>query len=242
MRWVGGQVWVEDSVDAPRPPAVTELRDHFMRDTAALTFGIVSERDGALVAGPVELLRFGAPQTGGDGVTWPIEGGALAAGSGGRLRVFVEDGRLVARVEGYRPALPRPIYSTTQLLLHHALVRMVLLRLRGRRPAAGVPADVSSRLAAGAVDVAVCAALMLLLARRRRIRAFAAIAAGYHVAAWSVSGRTIGGALMKQRVIAVDGSQPTPVQAVLRLVALPFSLFRFRAIHDEVAATDVIVD
>jgi len=242
MRWVGGQVWVEDSVDAPRPPDAAQLRDAFMRDTAALTLGIVGERDGALVAGPVELLRFGDPQTGPAGVMWPIEGGVLAAEPGGRLRVFVEDGRLIARVEGYRPALPRPLYTATQLVLHHALVRMVLLRLRGRRPSVGVPADVSRRLAAGAVDVAVCGVLTLALARRRRLRAFAGITAGYHVAAWSVSGRTIGGALMRQRVVAIDGSPVTPVQAVLRLISLPFAAFRLRAIHDEVAATDVVTE
>ncbi len=242
MRWIGGQVWVEDSVDAPRPPDAAQLRDSFMRDTAALTGGIVRQRDGALVAGPVELLRFGAAQTTPAGVTWQIEGGVLAAEPGGRLRVFVEDGRLTARVEGYRPALPRPVYTATQLVLHHALVRMVLLRLRGRRPAAGVPADVSGRLAGGAVDVAVCGALTLLLARRRRLRAFAAITAGYHVAAWSVSGRTIGGALLRQRVVAIDGSRVTPIQAMLRLIALPFAALRFRAIHDEVAATDVVTE
>jgi uncharacterized RDD family membrane protein YckC len=103
-----------------------------------------------------------------------------------------------------------------------------------------VPADVSSRLAAGAIDVAICGALTLALARRRRLRAFTAITAGYHVAAWSVSGRTIGGALMRQRVVAVDGSPPTAVQALLRFIALPLAAFGFRAIHDEVAATDVI--
>jgi len=242
MRWIGGQVWVEDSVDAPRPPDAAQLRDAFMRDTAGLTLGIVGERDGALVTGPFELLRFGEPQTGAAGVMWPIEGGLLAAEPGGRLRVFVEEGRLVARVEGYRPALPRPLYAATQLPLHHALVRLVLLRIRGRRPSVGVPADVSRRLAAGAVDVAVCGALALLLARRRRLRAFVAMTAGYHVAAWSVSGRTIGGALMRQRVVAIDGSPVTPVQAVLRLIAMPFAAFRFRGIHDEVAATDVVAD
>jgi hypothetical protein len=242
MRWVGGQVWVEDSVDAPRPPDPSLLRDSFLRDTARLTLGIVTQRAGALVAGPVELLRFGAPQTSGGGVSWPIEGGVLAAGPGGHLRVFVDGGRLVARVEGYRPALPRGVYAATQLPAHHALVRLVLLRLRGRRPAPAVPADVSSRLATGAIDVAVCAGLALLLARRRRLRAFAAIAAGYHAAAWSVSGRTIGGALLHQRVVAVDGSAVTPVQAVLRLVALPFAAARMRGVHDAVAATDVVLD
>lgn len=242
MRWVGGQVWVEDSVEAPRPPTASVLRERFMRDTAALTLGVVQQRDGALVAGPVELLRFGEVQTDDRGVTWPIEGGALAGEPGGRFRVFVEDGRLVARVEAYRPSLPKPVYSLTQLVVHHALVRLVLLRLRGRRPAAGVPADVSRRIAAGAIDVAICGALTLGLARRRRLRAFAAITAGYHVAAWSVSGRTIGGALMGQRVVAIDGSRATPVQAMLRLIALPFAAVRFRALHDEVAETDVVSD
>jgi hypothetical protein len=240
MRWVGGQVWVEDSVEAPRPPAPSALRDRFMRDTAALTLGIVRQRNGALVTGPVELLRFGEARTDERGVTWPIEGGALAGEPGGRLRVFVEDGRLVARVEAYRPSLPRPVYAVTQLVAHHALVRLVLLRLRGRRPAAGVPADVSRRIAAGAIDVAVCGALTLALARRRRLRAFAAITASYHVAAWSVSGRTIGGALMRQRVVAVDGSAVTPVQSALRLISIPFAAFQLRALHDEVAATDVV--
>ncbi|HZQ49017.1 MAG TPA: RDD family protein [Candidatus Dormibacteraeota bacterium] len=240
MRWVGGQVWVEDAVDAPRPPAVARLRDSFLEETAAMTLGLVRERDGALVSGPVELLRFGAPETNEHGVAWPIAGGVLAAAPGGRLRVFVDAGRLVARVEGYRPALPRSLYSATQLVAHHILVRLVLLRMRGRVPAAAVPADVSSRMAAGAIDVALCAGLTLLLARRRRLRAFAAITAGYHVAAWAVSGRTVGGALMRQRVVSVDGSPVTAAQAVLRFISLPFAALRMRAIHDDVAETDVI--
>jgi hypothetical protein len=242
MRWLDGEVWVEDAVEAPRPPSPPRLRDGFMSGTSAMTLGLVRERDGALVTGPVELLRFDAPEMDSSGVAWPIAGGALAAEPGGRLRVFTEDGRLVARVEGYRPALPRALYAATQLIVHHALVRLVLLRMRGRRPASRVPADVSRRMAAGAIDVALCGALTLIVARRRRLRAFAAITAGYHVAAWSVSGRTVGGALMGQRVVAVDGSPLTVTQAVLRLIALPFAALRFRAVQDDVAATDVVVD
>jgi RDD family len=240
MRSMDGQVWVEDSVDAPRPPPAERLRDRFMTGTEALTMGLVRARGRALVAGPVELLRFGEPETTPREVSWPIEGGVLAAEPGGRLRVSIADTKLVARVEGYRPSLPLPLYRVTQLPLHHALVRLVLLRLRGRQPAAGVPADVSRRLAAGAIDAGICAGIALLVARRGRLRAFAAFAAGYHVAAWSVSGRTIGGALMRQRVVAIDGSAITPVQAVLRFIALPFALVRFRAVHDEVASTDVV--
>src|SRR5258706_3064094 len=195
MRWMDGRVWVEDSVETPQPPALERIREAFMPDTAAMTLGLVQARDHALVSGPVELLRFGDAESSRGSVSWPIEGGVLAAEPGGRLRVSIEKDRLVARVEGYRPALPRGLYPLTQPPLHHAVVRMVLLRLRGRRPAPGVPADVSRRLAAGAIDVGVCAALTLLIARRRRLRVFAAVAAGYHVAAWSGSGRTIGGAL-----------------------------------------------
>ena len=242
MRWVGTQVWVEDSVAAPRPLGVEHLRDTFMDETAAMTFGLVHERGGALVSGPVELLRFGAPETDARGVVWPIAGGVLAAEPGGRLRVFLEDRRLVARVEGYRPALPRPLYAVTQLVVHHILVRLVLLRMRGRVPATAVPADVSGRLAAGVIDMALCGALTLILARRRRLRAFAAITAGYHVAAWTVSGRTVGGAVMRQRVISIDGSPVTAAQAVLRFIALPFAAVRMRAVHDDVAATDVVSD
>lgn len=213
-----------------------------MAATAAMTLGLVRARRGALTAGPFDLLRFGDAQTTERDVTWPIEGGLLAAEPGGRLRLSIVDTRLVATVEGYRPALPLLLYRLTQLPLHHALVRLTLLRLRGRQPAAGVPADVSRRLAAGAIDAGVCAAITLLVTRRRRLRAFAAIAAGYHIAAWSVSGRTIGGALMRQRVIAVDGSPTTPVQAALRLIALPFAAVRFRALHDEVAGTEVVAE
>jgi len=232
MRWMDGRVWVEDSVETPQPPALERIREAFMPDTAAMTLGLVQARDHALVSGPVELLRFGDAESSRGSVSWPIEGGVLAAEPGGRLRVSIEKDRLVARVEG--------LYRLTQLPLHHAVVRMVLLRLRGRRPAPGVPADVSRRLAAGAIDLGVCAALTLLIARRRRLRVFAGVAAGYHVAAWSVSGRTIGGALMGQRVVAVDGSRVTPVQAALRVIALPFSWVRFRAVHDEVAGTEVV--
>ena len=240
MRWVGREVRLEDSVDAPRAPATSLLREGFMRGTSRATLGLVRVRDGSLVAGPIELLHFGPPQTTADSVTWPIEGGVLAAKPGGRLRLELSAGKLIARVEGYRPALPRSVYEVTQLPLHHAVVRLVLLQLRGRTPSSGVPADVSSRFVAGAIDAGVCGALTLAVARRRRVGAFAAVVAGYHIAAWSVSGRTIGGALMRQRVVSVDGSKLTPVQAMLRLIALPFSAVRLRAIHDEVAATDVV--
>jgi uncharacterized RDD family membrane protein YckC len=67
------------------------------------------------------------------------------------------------------------------------------------------------------------------------------IAAAYHVACWSLSGRTLGGLVVGQRVIATDGSRPTVEQAIVRLLTMPLGWFR-RPIHDELAGTEVIVD
>jgi RDD family len=244
MRWpnksTDGGVVVKDSVRAPRPLSGEALRSSYFDTTAALTLGLVKFRDETLRLGPWELLRFGPPATDSQSVYWPIQGGLLAAGPGGRFEVSSRDGRLAAKVDGYRPALPLPVYALTQLPVHHALVRLQLLRLRGRQPSAGVPANVSGRLAAAAIDAALCAGIALALARKRRLTALLAVAAGYHVAAWSVSGRTVGGAIMRQRVVAVDGSRPSLAQAALRFAFLPLAAFRMRAVHDEIAATDVI--
>ncbi len=242
MRWVDGGVVVEDSVRAPRPLSGEALRSSFFDAATALTLGLVRFHAEALHVGPLEVLRFGTPETDASCVSWPIAGGLLAAAPGGRIEVRSGDGRLAVRVEGYRPALPLPVYALTQLPFHHALVRLQLLRLRGRRPSPGVPADVSARLAAGAIDAALCAGIVLALARRRRLRALIAVAAGYHIAAWSTSGRTLGGAILRQRVVSVDGSRPSFVQAALRFACLPLAAFRARALHDEIAGTDVVVD
>jgi uncharacterized RDD family membrane protein YckC len=66
------------------------------------------------------------------------------------------------------------------------------------------------------------------------------VAIGYHVACWSISGRTLGGLVMRQQVVSVDGSRLTPTQSLARLVALPFSWVLQRPVHDEFAGTDVV--
>jgi uncharacterized RDD family membrane protein YckC len=66
------------------------------------------------------------------------------------------------------------------------------------------------------------------------------IAAGYHIACWSTSGQTLGGMVMNQRVVAVDGSRVSPLQAVVRLAVLPLSWVLRRPVHDEFAGTEVI--
>ena len=240
MEWIGGAVLVEDSVGAPRPMSGEWLAGNFLPALTRVTFGMVTLRGRSLHVGPLEVLRFGEPVAGRHEVSWPIAGGLLAARPAGELRATWTDGRLEARVEGYRPALPLGVYALTQLRLHHALVRLQLLRLRGRVPATGVPAEVTRRAAAGLIDAAVCATVTLAVARRRRLLALVAIAAGYHIAAWTTSGKTIGSAVLHQRVVAVDGSRPSVLQGVLRFALLPVAALRLRAVHDELAATDVI--
>jgi uncharacterized RDD family membrane protein YckC len=45
-----------------------------------------------------------------------------------------------------------------------------------------------------------------------------------------------------QRVVSVDGSRVSAGQALVRLLALPLVALRLRAVHDEIAGTEVIAD
>jgi hypothetical protein len=242
VRWTGGRVAVEDSVAMSGPVAGTALRDSFRADIQALTLGIVRADGNSLRIGPLELIRFGPARVTRTSVQWPIEGGLLARARGGRLRIETLHGRLVASVDGYQPALPRPIYLVTQLPVHHLWTRLHLLRVRGRKPLPGTPARQTRRLTAAAVDVGICLALAAALGRHRRFPTLLGIVAGYHAACWKVSGQTVGGALMKQRVLSVDGSGVSAGQAIVRMASLPFSILRMRNVHDEIAGTEVVGD
>jgi hypothetical protein len=224
------------------PSAVTgqALRDGYWADIHALTLGLVCARDNSLWLGPLELIRFGRPRVTRNRVRWPIENGLLARAPGGHFSIEAVDGGLVASVEGYQPRLPRALYVLTQLPIHHLWTRLHLLRVRGRRPPPGVPADPARRLAAAAIDAGFCLALASVIGRRRRIPVLIGVALGYHVACWTLSGRTIGGAVMKQRVVAVDGSRLSAGQAILRLASLPLAMVRRRKVHDEIAGSDVV--
>jgi hypothetical protein len=242
MKWMEGRVSVEDSVLSHNSVSGRALRAGFLADVPPLTLRLVHVRGNSLMFGPVELLRFGRPKVTRTAVEWPIEGGLFARGPGGRWRIQSSGGRLVASIDGYRPLLPRVLYVSVHLPVHHLFTRLYLLRLRGRDPAAGPSATSSSRLRAAAVDLAFCAALTGLVARRPRVRLLIGVTAGYHLACWTISGRTLGGLVMRQRVVAVDGSRLTPSQALVRLLALPISWIRGRPDHDEMACTDVIAD
>jgi hypothetical protein len=237
-----GRVAVDDSVAMPHTITGKALRDGYWNDIGALTLGLVQARDNSVWLGPLELIRFGRPKLTPNSVQWPIEGGLLARAPGGHLRIERLYGRLVASVEGYRPALPRSVYALTQLPIHHLWTRLHLLRTRGRQPAPGLPADRDRRLAAAAIDLGLCVALTAALGRRKRMPVLMGVAAGYHLACWTISGRTIGGALMKERVVSVDGSGLDIGQSIVRLALLPAALVLRRAVHDEIAGTEVVAD
>jgi hypothetical protein len=235
-------VAIEDSVGMPHAVTGKALRDSYWADVKTLTFGLVRRRDNSVFLGPLELIRFGPPRVTRTSVQWPIEGGLLARGRGGRLRIETLYGRLRASVEGYRPMLPRPIYVLTQLPVHHLWTRLHLLRVRGRQPAPGLSVDPARRVAAAAIDVGICVALAAVVVRRRRIPVLLGLVAGYHVAGWCLAGRTIGGAVMKQRVVSVDGSDVSAGQALARLGSLPLAAVWRRPVHDEAAGTVVVAD
>lgn len=219
-----------------------ELREAFFQDMSTLTLGLVRARGSSLFVGPVEIIRFGPPKTTRAGVELPIEGGLAVRRAGGHLRIAASKGRLSASVEGYSPRLPLPIYVLTQLPFHHTVMRLHLLRERGRLPMPGMPASPAGRIAAGAIDAGLCAAATLIAFKHRRLLALAAITAGYHIACWTVAGRTAGGLIVRQRVVSVDGSRVSIGQSLVRLLALPVAATRLRAIHDQIAGTEVISD
>jgi hypothetical protein len=228
-------VEVVDSVRTPVPPPPERLRDGYFEMTQRLLVGLIHWTGDAFRFGPLSLIEFGRPARTARGWSFPLTGGLLAAEPGGSLDLETRDGVTSAAVHGYRPSLPEPLYHLTQLPFHHLQSRLALLLVRGRLPAPAPPATPAARLAAGAIDALLC----LGLGRGRPVRA-AVIGAVYLVGGWSLGGLTVGGLVLGQRVVAVDGSPVTLGQALVRLALLPVSLLRLRAVHDEVAGTEVV--
>jgi RDD family len=238
-RWAGGRVSLEDSVAIDEPADVRMLRESFPKTMSELTFGLVRASADALYLGPIELLRFGTPAITQSAVEWPIEGGWAAGAPGGTWRLESADGRLTASVRAYRPRLPRSVYGLVQVPIHRLLTRLFLLRAGATKPAPESAVDGADRWQSAAVDLAFCAALTGLTRRRSGLATFLGVAAGYHIACWSLSGRTLGGVVMNQRVVARDGSRLTPAQAAVRLIAQLWALTG-RVDPDEIAGTQVV--
>lgn len=242
LRFTDGQVTVDVSVAGTRAVPGSRLHEAYLEEIGRLTLGLVQAKGDSLFSGPVELLRFGPPKVTRAAVEWAIEGGIAARRAGGRFRIESVEGRLVASVEGYRPLLPLALYAATQLPVHRLITRLYLLRVRGREPAPGVPAGQPDRMRAAAADLAFCAALAGLTGRRSKLHVLLGVAAAYHVACWSISGRTLGGLVVRQRVVAIDGSKPSVGQSVVRLLATPIAWALGRPVHDEAAGTGVVID
>lgn len=205
-----------------------------------MTLGLVQVRGGGQYLGPLELIHLGEPHweaepRGGGRWVHPIEGGLLVGRPGGTISIGWEFGELIAEIEDFVPALPALIYDFTQRPFHRFIARLSLLGMRGRMPPPGYPSDPLTRLAGGAIDIAICAVLARLLKRR-----IIAVAVPYHLAGWIAAGLTPGGLITRQRLVAVDGTRLTPGQAALRLALLPLALLRRRALHDEIAQTEVV--
>jgi len=241
VSWDGGRVSIRASVQVPRAITGAKLRDSYTEAIKTQTLGLARFRDGSIMLGRLTLLRFGPPKVTRNAVDWPIEGGLLARRAGGNWRLQAATGRVEATVAGYTPRLPRPIYAATHMQVHQLFTRLYLLRLRGRDSLPGTPATPGDRFRAGTVDVAFCLTLAGFSGRRRLRRTLFVIAV-YHIVCWSVSGRTLGGLVMRQRVAAIDGTRLTPTQALLRLALTPVSWLSRRPVHDEIAATEVIAD
>lgn len=233
-------VCLEHRVRAPVDPSPARLRDAFFDEVGDLTLGLVTGDRWRLRLGPITLLAFGEPVFEAGSWKWPITGGWLAREPGGSLSYGWQDGELVGEVDGYLPRLPRLLYLATQRPVHQVLTRRFLLQLRGRTPPPGVPAGPVQRLVSSGLDLLFCAGLTALLRPRQGLRWAAAITAFYHVGCWSLAGRTVGGLVTGQRLVSVDGSPVAPWQALLRLAALPLAVLARRAVHDEVAATEVV--
>src|SRR5207302_125223 len=150
----GGRVSVQDSIAVTRQLTGERLREAYLQDVSKLTLGLVRIRRTSVFVGPIEVLRFGPPKLTRNSVEWPIEGGITAGAPGGHWRIEMDNGRVVASVKDYRPRLPLPLYAISQLPIHHLVIRLHLLRLRGREPQPGIPASRDDRLRAAAVDLA----------------------------------------------------------------------------------------
>lgn len=240
VTWNGDSIESTDSIEVGRPIGGAALRDSYIDAVGALTLGIARFRDNAVCVGPLSMIRFGEPKVGANFVEWPIEGGLLARG-GGTWRIEAIDGRVRATATRHRPALPRLAYDLSHRHVHVLLTHLYLLRLRGRTPAPGREASSEDRVRSAAVDLAFCLSLAGVTGLRRPRRTLLLLAA-YHVACWSLTGRTLGGLVLRERVVSVDGSPLTPAQSLFRFALLPVSWIARRPVHDEVTGTTVIED
>lgn len=241
----GAAVTVTDEVGAPIAPSLTALRDGYFTGTARALFGLIAFSQNRFQAGPLTLFRFGSPRFQHPAWVFPIEGGLLARRPAGEVRVGWSQERLYSSLEGYEPRLPRPLFRLTQFRFHREISRIALLQIRGRVPAAGVPAEPWRRLLAAVLDLGFAASIA---ATRGRLRAGtrAALAGATLLATQTfipalTGGVTPGGWVAGTRIDGVDGSRVHLAQLLLRTAALPLGVRTLRDRHDELAGTEVVI-
>ena len=64
------------------------------------------------------LIHLGSPTEQANRITWPVQWGLLVGRSGGSFSFVLQEDRLLMRLDGFVPRLPRPLYLATQHLLH----------------------------------------------------------------------------------------------------------------------------
>lgn len=214
-----------DRVWSPSPPPAELLLEANFGLIGRATLGLVRGSHWRLRLGPLRLLEFDSPIAVEGGYSWRITGGQLARHPGGCLRIRWLGGQIVHEVEAFAPRLPGPVYRLTQLPLHHLVTRLILLRIT-TAPRPGPPPSVGALAGAGLLDAGVSAIATLGLPGRWRIALLPVIWILYTTVAWAGFGRTGGQRLLGIRLLARDGSRPTPAQAVIRMLALPYRCLR----------------
>lgn len=101
-----------------------------------------------------------------------------------------------------------------------------------------MPAEPLRRAAAGAADLALCGAAGRALGLGGGGRL--ALAFVYHAASWKLAGSTLAGLALGARVVSVDGRPVSWGQALLRALAAPAAPLARRAVHDQLAGTEVV--
>lgn len=235
---------IVDAVEAPLTPPMAHLREGVFGTAARALFGLVQFRNERFRLGPLTLLSFGEPRAEHDAWVWPITGGLLARRPGGTVRIAWTGGRLLCEVAGYQPLVPEPLYRWTQLPFHHEITHIGLLRLRGRTPTAGMPAEPWRRLLAAALDVAAAASLGVSVRPAHPVTRATLFGLGLvagQLVVPALTGSTPGGSLVGVRIVGADGSPARPAQLLLRLLAMPGSVRGLRDRHDELAGTEIVL-
>ena len=125
-------IGLEVAIRCAVAPAPEQLRDGHLRAISRACFGLVGVRGGALVLGPLVLLRFGEPHWIFECWSWSIAGGLLARRPGGRLLLGWREERLTSAVVGFSSILGDRFYRLLMEPIHRSVtLRALRILCRG---------------------------------------------------------------------------------------------------------------